>query len=190
MNGEKAFDFIVLKEARVVRIQFFITIPLLIIAFILKLVMKNTYIDFIFLIFLCMVTACGMLLLILYIEKRNFLSSPSLEEYCDEIRNHFITDTPNEVITEGYIFKRRTPAHPIKLAEVEWVYRERVVVGQNSKDVIVLRMRNGKKKEMNHRPNLTESDIYKIVKVKNSGVLIGSNAKNRQSYKDKVELYK
>lgn len=117
-------------------------------------------------------------------QRKKFLSSSEIEKYAGEIPNNIVKSTPTEIVTKNYIFKRQSPSNPIDLSQVEWVYRKRVTVGGQSSDCIVFRMKNGKKREMNHRVSFTESDVYHLIKKLNPEVMIGNSVENYKRYKE------
>lgn len=191
-NNENAWYTISGKECKSIIILSCVAILIWIMAIIAKKILGENgagYMNMLCIILGCLVFASFLGFGILMYNKKRFLSDSHIEDYTQEIFHNVLITTPTEIITESYIFNRILSGYPIVLAQVEWVYRKRVYAGEAKNDNIILRMRNGKKREMVHRVSLTESDIYHLVAKKNSRVMIGYSGQNKRVYDDIVELY-
>ena len=123
-------------------------------------------------------------------ERKLFLNSEQVDAYAEESLSRVLATTHTEVITENFIFLRKTPSKPIILEQVEWIYRKKVNAQNTGSDNIVFCMRNGNKRTMVRRVSLSESDLYSLIKKKNERVLLGWSDNNKQRYKEIVDMYK
>lgn len=186
---EKAYNVIVGKEFKYAKICMLLVsvlffMPSTILMFLINASYDMIWLNLIWVFALSGETAAVVFYLWTVYQRKKFLSSSQIENYAGEIPGNIVKSTPTEIVTRSYIFKRQCPSNPIDLSQVEWVYRKRVTVGGQSSDHIVFRMRNGKKREMNHRVSFTESNVYHLIKKLNPEVMIGNSVDNYKRYKE------
>lgn len=191
-NYENIFGVIAGKELKYSKIMLIIVSALFVVALMLKIFVPNSnyekvWLNLIWVFALAAETAVVVTFIWMIYQKKKFLSSSKIEEYAVEIRKHIVKSTPTEVVTKKYVFKRLTPANPIDFSLVAWIYRKKIVVGKQSSDNIVFRMKNGKRREMNRRVSFTESDLYHLVREVNPSVMIGESVDNYNRYKEIVK---
>lgn len=186
---ENVYSVIVGKEYKYAKISMLLVsvlffIPSTILMFLINASYEMVWLNLIWVFAISGETAVVVFYLWTVYQRKKFLSSSQIEKYAGEIPNNIVKSTPTEIVTKNYIFKRHCPSDPIDLSQVKWVYRKRVTVGGQSSDRIVFRMKNGKKREMNHRVSFTESDVYHLIKKLNPEVMIGNSVENYKRYKE------
>lgn len=155
---------------------------------ILRIMIKD--LDFVYPIWmfsLAFITGSSVAIIYMLTEKNLFLKNEDVALYTDQILYNVIRHTPTAVITSRYIFNRMNISRPIDLSRVQWVYSKRIGAGNNSTNVIVMRMLDGKKREMNYMQSFTESNLYHLIKPYNPNVQIGWSVKNEKDYKEIVK---
>ena len=182
-----AWDTISGKEYKSVKIGLIVSSILFVIALVVQIILNNYYLYIVSVLMFALFAGMAIALGFLVNERKLFLNSEQVEAYAEEILSRVLATTPTEVITENYIFLRKTASKPIILEQVEWIYRKKVNAQNTSSDNIVFCMRNGNKRTMVRRVSLSESDLYGLIKKKNERVLIGWSDNNKQRYKEIVE---
>lgn len=187
INAEDMFQVISGKEFKasklaliLVSVLFFL--PSAILMVVLNAKFELVWMNMLWLFALSAEVAVIVIFIWMMFQRQRFLSSPDVEKYAKQLHEGIWRITPTEVITKGYVFKKLQPSSPIDLSQVEWLYRKRFSTGNQHSDNIVFRMKNGKKREMNYRVSLTESDMYHLIQPLNPRVMIGNTMNNKKEY--------
>lgn len=187
INEEDMFQVISGKEFKtsklvliLVSVLFFL--PSAILMFVLNAKFELVWMNVVWLFALSAEVAVVVMFIWMMFQRQRFLSSPDVEKYAKQLHEGIWRITPTEVITKGYVFKKLQPSSPIDLSQVEWLYRKRLSTGNQHSANIVFWMKDGKKREMNYRVSLTESDMYHLIQPLNPRVMIGNSTNNKREY--------
>lgn len=121
-------------------------------------------INFIYLLASCFFAASSISMVFMLVEKSMFLKNENVNLYTDYILHHAVMDTPTELITKRFIFKKLRITKPIDFENVKSAYKVTIVSNYSTPDRIVICMEDGKKMKMNFRNSFSDNDLNRLVK--------------------------